>query len=169
MDRPSSGRWAAIAALVNVSILQIVHGEALAQISQPPAQPVAPVPVLSVSPNTGGSTLDQLRSPKSDQLELQFPSGFTCRAGGGDTPAFIVYGDSGQLVAPVTGISGVRAGVALIVPLYKARRDVCDRPMQLQNALSELELAEKLVTAGAMTNEQYMKVADRVKKMIFGI
>ena len=75
---------------------------------------------------------------------------------------------SGQLVAPVTGISGVRAGVALIVPLYKARRDVCDKPMQLQNALSELELAEKLVTAGAMTNEQYMKVAEKIKRVILG-
>lgn len=123
--------------------------------------------MLSVSPNTGNSTLDQVKATKSDQLELQFPSGFTCRAGGGDTPAFVIYGDSGQLVAPLTGISGLRAGMALIVPLYQGRRHVCDRPMELQNALSELELAEKLVTNGAMTNEEYMKVADQIKKKVF--
>lgn len=39
--------------------------------------------------------------------------------------------------------------------------------MELQNALSELELAEKLVTNGAMTNEEYMKVADQIKKKVF--
>lgn len=121
------------------------------------------MPLLPFSPNTGGSTLDQLRPPKSDSLELQFPSGFTCRTGGGDVPAVIVYGDSGQLVAPTTGITGLRAGMALVVPLYRSKRNVCDRPMQLQNALSELELAEKLVTSGAMSNAEYLELAKRIK------
>lgn len=145
--------------------MQAVYSKALGQVQSPAS--TTSIPVLSVSPNTGNSTLDQIKATKSDQLELQFPSGFTCRAGGGDTPAFILYGDSGQLVAPLTGISGLRAGMALIVPLYQGRRHICDRPMQLQNALSELELAEKLVTNGAMTNEEYMKVANQIKKKIF--
>lgn len=125
--------------------------------------------MLSVSPNTGGSTLDQLRPPRSDSLELQFPSGFTCRTGGGDVPSLVLYGDSGQLVAPLTGISGLRAGMALVVPLYRPKRGVCDRPMQLQNALSELELAEKLVTAGAMTNAEYMLLAQQIKQRALGV
>ncbi len=102
-------------------------------------------------------------------MELQFPSGFTCRAGGGDTPALVVYGDSGQLVAPVTGISGLRAGMAVVVPLYRPKRGICDKPMELQNALSLLELAEKLVTAGAMTNAEYMELAKRVKRTTLGL
>lgn len=133
--------------------------------------PVTPPPaaVLGVSPITGGSTLDQLRPPKSDTLELQFPSGFTCRVGGGDTPALVLYGDSGQLSAPVTGLSGLRAGMAVMVPLYRPKRAICDRPMALQNALSELELAEKLVTAGAMSNAEYLELARRVKARALGL
>lgn len=77
--------------------------------------------MLSVSPNTGNSTLDQVKATKSDQLELQFPSGFTCRAGGGDTPAFVIYGDSGQLVAPLTGISGLRAGGMSVIDQWNYR------------------------------------------------
>lgn len=127
------------------------------------------MPVLSVSPNTGGSTLDQLRPPKSDALELQFPSGFTCRTGGGDVPAVIVYGDSGQLVAPTTGIAGLRAGMALVVPLYRSKRNICDQPMALQNALSLLELAEKLVTSGAMSNAEYLELAKRIKAQTLGL
>jgi hypothetical protein len=125
--------------------------------------------VLGISPNTGGSTLDQLRAPKSDQIELQFPSGFTCRAGGGDVPALIAYSDSGQLQAPVTGIAGLRAGMALVVPLYRPRRNICDRAMQLQDALSLLEVAEKLVTAGAMSNDEYLKLAQRIKRQTLGV
>lgn len=127
------------------------------------------MPVFSVSPNTGGSTLDQLRPPKSDSLELQFPSGFTCRTGGGDVPAVIVYGDSGELVAPTTGIAGLRAGMALVVPLYRSKRNICDQPMALQNALSLLELAEKLVTSGAMSNAEYLELAKRIKAQALGL
>ena len=40
--------------------------------------------------------------------------------------------------------------------------------MKLQNALSQLEIAEKLVSSGAMTNEEYLKLAKKIKAMAFG-
>lgn len=161
----------AIATAIGISLLQALHGQALAQQLPAGAAPgiTPPAAILGISPNTGTSTLDQLRAPKSDSIELQFPSGFTCRTGGGDVPALVFYGDQGQLVAPVTGIAGLRAGMAVIIPLYKPKRSICDRSMALQDALSILEIAEKLVTSGAMTNEEYMALARRVKEQTLGL
>ncbi len=76
----------------------------------------------------------------------------------------VFYGDQGQLQAPVTNLSGLRAGAAVVIPLYKSKRNMCDKSMTLQNALSELEVAEKLVEIGAMTNEEYMDLANRIKR-----
>ncbi len=127
-------------------------------------QTTVATPILTTSPITGTSTLDQIRPTKSDQIELQYPSGFTCRITGGDTPSLVFYGDQGQLQAPVTNLSGLRAGAAVVIPLYKSKRNMCDKSMTLQNALSELEVAEKLVEIGAMTNEEYMDLANRIKR-----
>ena len=63
--------------------------------------------------------------------------------------------------------AGLRAGMALVVPLYKTRKGICDRSMELQDAMSELDLAEKLVTAGAMSNAEYLEVTKKIKKAIF--
>lgn len=171
VERTSKTRRNCVILLGSLQILQAVQYQAVAQVSNtlPPATPVAPVPVLSVSPNTGGSTLDQLRATKSDSLELQFASGFSCRTGGGDTPSLVLYGDSGSLVAPITGIAGTRAGAALVIPLYRPKRDVCNKSLELHNAASVLELAEKMVTSGAMTNEEYMKLSRRIKESVLGL
>lgn len=125
---------------------------------------------ISVSPNTGTSTLDQLRPAKGDAVDLQFPSGFSCRVSAGDVPSLIVYGDQGSLGAVDTTLaSGSRAGLAFILPLYRSRRHICDKSMTLQNALSQLEIAEKLVTSGAMSNEEFMALSKRIKALTFGL
>jgi len=41
--------------------------------------------------------------------------------------------------------------------------------MQLQNAMSQLEIAEKLVASGAMTNEEFLKLARKIKAQVFGV
>jgi hypothetical protein len=125
---------------------------------------------ISVSPITGGSTLDQLRPAKGDAIDLQFPSGFSCRVASGDVPSVIVYGDQGSLGAASTTLaSGTRAGLAVIVPLYRTRRAMCDKSMELQNALSQLEIAEKLVTTGVMTNEEFLELSRRIKAQTLGV
>lgn len=125
---------------------------------------------ISVSPITGTSTLDQLRPGKGDAIDLQFPSGFSCRVASGDVPSVIVYGDQGSLGAASTTLaSGTRAGLAVIVPLYRTRRAMCDKSMELQNALSQLEIAEKLVTTGAMTNEEFLELSRRIKAQTLGV
>lgn len=125
---------------------------------------------ISVSPNTGTSTLDQLRAAKGDGVDLQFPSGFSCRVSGGDVPSLIVYGDQGSLGAANTTVAaGSRAGLAFILPLYRSRRHLCDRSMTLQNALSQLEIAEKLVSSGAMSNDEFMALSRQIKALTFGL
>ena len=124
---------------------------------------------VSISPNTGTSTLDQLRPAKGDAVDLQFPSGFNCRVNSGDVPSLILYGDQGALGAEnLDLVSGSRAGLAFILPLHRSRRSLCDKPMKLQNALSELEIAEKLVTIGAMSDEEFMNLSQKIKAQLFG-
>ena len=124
---------------------------------------------ISVSPNTGTSTLDQLRPARGDGLDLQFPSGFSCRVTSGDVPSLIVYGDQGSLGSENTTLAmGSRAGIAVILPLYRSRRAMCDKSMGLQNAMSQLEIAEKLVTTGAMSNEEFLELSRRIKAMVMG-
>lgn len=87
---------------------------------------------------------------------------------GGDTPSLVLYGDSGRLSGDTLGgATGLRAGMALILPLYKARRNTCDRAIEIHAALSKLEAAEKLVQAGAMKNDEYLKLAEKIKQMLF--
>lgn len=57
--------------------------------------------------------------------------------------------------------------MALVFPLYRARRDTCDKAIEIYNALSKLEAAEKLVQAGAMKNDEYMRLAEKIKQMLF--
>lgn len=101
-------------------------------------------------------------------MDLQFPSGFTCRVTGGDGPAIVLYGDGGRLNADLgSAATGLRAGMALIVPLYGPRRGTCDEVVEIQNALSKLEAADKLVQAGAMKNDEYLRLAEKVKQKLF--
>jgi len=140
--------------------LQAVHGQAVAQETQ----------ILTTNPVTGGSTLDQIKRVKADGVELQFPSGFTCSVSGGDGPSLSFYGDSGALDGVAgSGISGLRAGMAVVIPLYRSKRAICDRPMELQNALSELEIGEKLVDSGVMSPEEFEVLAHRVKRQALGL
>ena len=53
--------------------------------------------------------------------------------------------------------------------MYRSKRSLCDRPMQLQNALSELEIAEKLVETGVMSPEEFQELASRVKAQTLGL
>ena len=136
---------------------------------------------ITFNPNTGNSTLDSLRASKSDTIDLQFPNGFNCKVAGGDVPSLIAYGDqgnsglggSGASAKAVSGNSflanGSRVGMAFVMPLYRSRRANCDKSMKLQNALSELEIAERLVTTGVMSSEEFMKLAERVKKEALGV
>lgn len=144
-----------LTAISCIPLLQIIHCGAIAQ-------------TLGVNPVVGNSTLDQIRPPKGDQLELQFPSGFTCRASSGDRAAVVMYGDGGLLGSAQdglgNGIGGARAGMALVVPLYQRKNHACDKSLDLYTKLNRLELAEKLVTAGAMTNKEYLELATQIKK-----
>lgn len=103
-------------------------------------------------------------------MELDFPSGFRCKAGGGDVPSLVFYGDRGQFNAfnSSTQVEAGRLGAAVVSPLYRSKGNTCDQAMKLQNALSQLEIAEKLVTAGAMTNDEFVKLARRIKATAFG-
>ncbi|MCP4683932.1 MAG: hypothetical protein GY867_00655 [bacterium] len=130
----------------------------------------AQVEVLTTNPIVGGSTLEQVKPVRKDSVELQFPSGFTCSVSGGDGPSLSFYSDAGGLDGVRgAGISGLRAGVALVIPLYRSKSAVCDRPQVLNNALNELELAERLVDAGAMTPEEFRILARRVKQQALGL
>ena len=125
---------------------------------------------LTINPTNGTSTLDQLNPTKSDSVEYEFPSGFRCKIGGGDTPSLVLYGDGGKLGSiDSTGLTGNRYGVAFVLPLYQRKHKSCDEPMKLYNVLNKLEIAEKMVTTGAMTNEEYLKLSKKLKKEIFGI
>ena len=125
---------------------------------------------LTINPTNGTSTLDQLQPTKSDSVEYEFPSGFRCKIGGGDTPSLVLYGDGGKLgTIDSTGLTGNRYGVAFVLPLYQRKHKSCDEPMKFYNVLNKLEIAEKMVTTGAMTNEEYMKLSKKLKKEIFGI
>ncbi len=139
--------------------MQAVHGQALAQVE-----------VLTTNPIVGGSTLEQISPVQKDSVELQFPSGFTCSVSGGDGPSLSFYSDAGGLDGVNgAGISGLRAGMAFVIPLYRSKGALCDRPMTLQNALSELEIGEKLVDSGVMTPEEFQRLARRVKQQALGL
>lgn len=121
------------------------------------------IPSFNGNPIVGGSTLDLIKPPKADKTEYQFPNGFNCRVDGGDVPSLVVYGDKGGLDNSVYGLSGSRAGVAVILPLYQSKRDTCLKAVEAQNMLDSLELAERLVSSGVMTNEEYIELARKVK------
>lgn len=146
-----------------LSLLQVAAGPALAQSNQSQQS-------INLSPNTGTSTLDQLKPARADSVELDFPSGFRCKAGGGDVPSLVFYGDRGQFNAfnNSTQVEAGRLGAAIVLPLYRSKANSCDQAMKLQNALSQLEIAEKLVSSGAMTNEEYLNLARRIKATAFG-
>lgn len=146
-----------------VSLLQITAHPTLAQSNQSQQS-------INLSPTTGTSTLDQLKPARADTVELDFPSGFRCKAGGGDVPSLVFYGDRGQFNAfnNSTQVDAGRIGAALVLPLYKSKASTCDQAMKLQNALSQMEIAEKLVSSGVMTNEEFMKLAKRIKATAFG-
>ena len=85
-------------------------------------------------------------------------------------PSLVFYGDRGQFNAfnNSTQVEAGRLGAAIVLPLYRGKNNTCDQAMKLQNALSQLEIAEKLVTSGAMTNEEFLKLARRIKTSAFG-
>lgn len=118
---------------------------------------------ISISPNTGTSTLDNLKPTKGDSIELEFPSGFRCKIQSGDTPSLVLYGDQGNLI----GITGSRVGIAFVLPLYEKKDKLCNNSMRFQDALSMLEIADKLLKDGSMSNDEYKIVVDKIKKDIF--
>lgn len=120
---------------------------------------------ISISPNTGNSTLDNLKPTRGDTIELEFPSGFRCKIQSGDTPSFVIYGDQGNLL----GVSGNRFGVAFVIPLYERKDKLCDNSMKYQDALSMLEIADKLLKDGSLSNDEYKKITDNIKNTIFNI
>ena len=139
--------------LVILSLLSSLQSGARAQTYLP----------LNGNPIIGGSTLDLIKPPKADKTDYQFPNGFNCRVDGGDVPSLVVYGDNGGISNYTHGVSASRAGVAIIVPLYTSKRDTCLKAVKAQNMLDSLELAERLVSSGAMTNEEYLELARKVK------
>lgn len=129
-----------------------------------------PLPVysqnaISISPNTGTSTLDNLKPTKGDTVELEFPSGFRCKIQSGDTPSFVFYGDQGNIL----GVTGSRFGLAFVVPLYSRKDKICDNSMKLQDALSVLEIADKLLQNGTLSNDEYNKISNNVKTILMNI
>ena len=139
--------------LIILSLLSPLQSGASAQTS----------PSFNGNPIVGGSTLDLIKPPKADKTEYQFPNGFNCRVDGGDVPSLVVYGDQGGLNNSAYGLSGSRAGVALVLPLYQSKRNTCLKAVESQNMLDSLELAERLVSSGAMTNEEFLILAKRYK------
>ena len=137
-----------------ISLLSLLHSPAQAQ----------SYPVFNGNPIVGGSTLDLIKPPKSDKTDFQFPSGFNCRVDGGDVPSVVVYADQGGVGRNEYALSGGRAGVAVVLPLYSARRNSCDKALKIQNMLDSLELAERLFDSGAMTNEEYVELAKKYKQ-----
>ena len=120
-------------------------------------------PIYNGNPIVGGSTLDLIKPPKADKTDFQFPSGFNCRIDGGDVPSFVAYGDQGGVGQGDYNLNGGRAGVAFILPLYQPRRNMCDKAVKTQNMQNFLELAEKLVDSGAMSNTEYLELAKKYK------
>lgn len=120
---------------------------------------------ISISPNTGTSTLDNLKPTRGDQIELEFPSGFRCKVQSGDKLSAIIYGDQGSL----SGIAGSRFGIGLVIPLYSSKENLCDNSMKMQDALSRLEIADKLLQSGTMSNEEYKMVTESIKNDIFNL
>lgn len=80
------------------------------------------------------------------------------------------YGDRGQFNAfnNSTQVEAGRIGAAIVLPLYKSKASTCDQAMKIQNALSQMEIAEKLVSSGAMSNEEFLKLARKIKATAFG-
>lgn len=137
-----------------VSLLSLFQGAAQAQ----------SYPIFNGNPIVGGSTLDLIKPPKADKTDFQFPSGFNCRVDGGDVPSVVVYADQGGIGRNEYALSGGRAGVAVVLPLYSPRRGSCDKALKTQNMQDSLELAERLVDSGAMTNEEYIELAKKYKQ-----
>lgn len=120
-------------------------------------------PVYNGNPIVGGSTLDLIKPPKADKTDFQFPSGFNCRVDGGDVPSVVAYADQGGVGQGDYALKGGRAGLAVVLPLYHPRRNMCDKAVKTQNMQNSLELAEKLIDSGAMTNEEYLELAKKYK------
>ena len=149
-------------------LMVFIHSPAIAQTASS----------LTINPTNGTSTLDLLRPSKTDTLEYDFPSGFRCRLGGGDAPSLVFYGDTGSLGSGTSdnlgssnnsGLNGTRYGAAIVVPLYRGKTGNCDEAMKMYNVLNKLEIAEKMVTTGAMTNEEYIELTKQLKKEVFGM
>jgi hypothetical protein len=145
-------------AALSISLLSALQCPAGAQ--------VVPIPNYNGNVITGGSTLDLIKPPKGDKVDFQLPSGFNCRVDAGDVPGLVVYGDRGGLDNSFYNLSGTRVGIAFILPLYRSRRDLCDKAVKSQNMADSLELAERLVDSGAMTNEEYLELARKYKKVL---
>jgi len=88
----------------------------------------------------------------------------------GVVPSIVVHGDYGRLGYETSfKATGARSGIALVMPLYQSRTDRCDTSMKLQNELSKLEIAEQLVTTGAMTEGEFLELARKIKQETFGL
>lgn len=133
-----------------VSLLSLLHSPAQAQ--------------FYGNPVVGGSTLDLIKPPKGYKIDFQFPSGFNCKVDAGDVPGLVVFADQGAIDYSDYRHQGVRGGIALILPLYSPKREMCDKAVKTQNMQNALELAEHLVDSGAMTNEEYLDLAKKYKQ-----
>lgn len=155
VERPlkTSSFWVKSAACA-ISLLPLLQSASQAQ----------SFPVFNGNPIVGGSTLDLIKPPKADKTDFQFPSGFNCRVDGGDVPSLVVFADQGAIGRNDAALNGGRAGIAVVLPLYSSRRGMCDKAVKTQNMQNSLELAEKLVDSGAMTNEEYLELAKKYKQ-----
>lgn len=101
---------------------------------------------------------------------MDFPDGLRCRVRGGSVPSVSVYGESGGIDGwSNSDVTGHRAGLALNIPLYVPRSDMCDKPMKVHMSKSALELGEQLVSNGAMSNEEFLKLSEKVKANLFSM
>jgi hypothetical protein len=116
----------------------------------------------TTNPVVGTSTLDNLRPSRGDRIELEFPSGFRCKVESGDTPSLVIYGDQGSFY----GVNASRVGIALIIPFYEKKSSTCDLSMKLQDKLSVLEIADKLVMSGTLSNDEYKSLVTKIKNSL---
>ena len=154
VERRENHRIGVKSVSIAISFLSFVQSDTWAQ----------SYPIYNGNPIVGGSTLDLIKPPKGDKLDFQFPTGFNCKIESGDVPSLVMYGDKGGIDHNLYGLSGSRAGVAFVLPLYRSRKDMCDKAVKTQNMQDSLDLAEKLVTSGAMTNEEYLELARKIKR-----
>lgn len=123
------------------------------------------LPALAESvPQTGSSTLDSIDPARTDGVELSFPSGFQCKLGGGSGPSLTLYGDRGVAERLNDPVVGTRIGIALIIPLSPSRAGMCDETLKQQEALSRLEIAEKLFGQGLLSKDDMERVARDIRR-----